>query len=187
MTPPGQQIGYVRVSTEEQNTARQLEGINLTKVFEDRCSGKNADRPQLQALIEYARQGDTVHVHSLDRLARNMDDLKSIIKTLSAKGVSVKFHKENLDFNCQGDGLSPMHELMFNMLAAFAQFERSIMLERQREGIAQAQKAGKYKGRKHKLTAEQVVDMRQMLAAGKSKSAVSRAFEISRQTLYSYL
>ena len=183
----GQQIGYLRVSTTEQNTSRQLDGIELTKTFEDKCSGKNADRPQLKLLIDYAREGDTVHVHSLDRLARNMDDLKSIIKTLSGKGVNVRFEKENLDFNCLGNGLSPMHELMFNMLAAFAQFERSIILERQREGIALAKKAGKYRGGQPKLKDEQITELKNMLEAGVSKSEIARRLNITRQTIYAYI
>ena len=183
----GQQIGYIRVSSAEQNTSRQLEGVTLTKIFEDKCSGKNADRPQLKALIDYAREGDTVHVHSLDRLARNIDDLRNIVKTLSNKGVNVHFHKENLDFNCSGEGLSPMHELMFNMLASFAQFERCLILERQREGIAQAKKSGKYRGGQPKLKEAEVQELKTMIGIGLSKSEVARRLGVTRQTVYSYL
>lgn len=183
----GQQIGYIRVSTVDQNTSRQLDGVDLTKVFEDKCSGKNADRPQLQAMIEYAREGDTVHVHSLDRLARNFDNLKTIVKTLSEKGVNVHFHKENLQFNCSENGLSPMNELMFTMLAAFAQFERSIILERQREGIAIAKKEKKYKGGEPKLTEEEFEKMKLLLETGVSKSEIARQLKITRQTIYAYL
>ncbi len=90
---PGKDIGYVRVSTHDQNTARQLDGIHLDKVFEEHASGKNADRPALQACLEYIRDGDTLHVHSIDRLARNLQDLLSIVTGLKEKGVTVKFHK----------------------------------------------------------------------------------------------
>lgn len=98
MSVSGQHIGYIRVSTVEQNTARQLDGVHLNKIFTDRVSGKSIDRPQLQACLEYAREGDILHVHSMDRLARNLDDLRSLVRQLTAKGVTVQFHKENLTF-----------------------------------------------------------------------------------------
>ena len=139
-------VAYKRVSTEIQNTERQLEGLTFDKEFEDKLSGKNKERPQLQAMIEYVRDGDIVYIHSLDRLGRNTKDLISVMETLRTKGVTVIFHKQGLEFKPNTN--NPMNDLMFNMLSAFAQFEREILLERQREGIAIAKREGKYKGRK---------------------------------------
>ncbi|HEN9572535.1 TPA: recombinase family protein [Acinetobacter baumannii] len=138
-------VGYIRVSTVDQNTARQLDGLQLDKVFTEHKSGKNKDREQLNAMLDYVRDGDTIHVHSIDRLARNLADLKELLNTMIAKGVSVQFHKEGMKFN--GDKTDSMSNLLFNILGSFAEFERDIMLERQREGIAKAKEDGKYKGR----------------------------------------
>lgn len=138
-------VGYIRVSTIDQNTARQLDSLQLDKIFTEHKSGKNKDREQLKALIDYVRDGDTVHVHSIDRLARNLADLKELVSLLNDKGVSVHFHKEGMKFN--GDKSDSMTNLLFNILGSFAEFERELMLERQREGIAKAKEEGKYKGR----------------------------------------
>ena len=180
----GKQVGYVRVSTLVQNTARQLDGVALDKVFEDKASGKDTDRPQLSACLEFLREGDTLHVHSMDRLARNLDDMRRIVKDLTGRGVVVQFHKEGLSF--AGDD-SPMNTLLLSMLGAVAEFERSLILERQREGIAIAKAEGKYQGRKPKLTEEQAQQLRQRAAAGEKKAALAREFGISRETLYQYL
>lgn len=184
MSASGQHIGYIRVSTVEQNTARQLDGVLLNKIFTDRVSGKSIDRPQLQACLEYAREGDTLHVHSMDRLARNLDDLRSLVRQLTAKGVAVQFHKENLTFTGED---SPMANLLLSTLGAFAQFERELLRERQKEGIAIAKAAGKYRGGKPKLNPEQVTDLKARVATGVPKAKVAREFSISRETLYSYL
>lgn len=150
------QIGYIRVSTVEQNTARQLEGIQLDKVFEDKCSAKDTKRPQLKALLEFVREGDVLHVHDISRLARNLEDLLSLVRTLTGKGVAVKFMKENLHFT--GDANNPMQVLMLNLLGAVYQFERSLLLERQREGIKLAKEAGKYKGGKPRIDEAHVLN-----------------------------
>lgn len=139
------QVGYIRVSTVDQNTVRQLDGIELEKVFTEHKSGKNKDREQLTALLDYVRDGDTVHIHSIDRLARNLADLKDLVNTMNDKGVTVQFHKEGMKFN--GNKSDSMSNLLFNILGSFAEFERELMLERQREGIAKAKEEGKYKGR----------------------------------------
>jgi DNA invertase Pin-like site-specific DNA recombinase len=139
-------VGYVRVSTIDQNTVRQLDGIALDKLFTEHASGSTKERIQLKAMIEFIRDGDTVHIHSIDRLARNLLDLKQIVDMITAKGVIVKFHKDNLIFN--NNDKDAISSLMFNILGSFAQFERELMLERQREGIAKAKEEGKYKGRK---------------------------------------
>jgi DNA invertase Pin-like site-specific DNA recombinase len=177
-------LGYIRVSSFDQNHERQLEGTNADKVFTDKCSGKDTNRPQLAALLEYVREGDTVIVHSLDRLGRNLDDLRRIVSGLNQRGVTVQFIKEGLTF--VGDD-SPMSKLLFNVLGSFAEFERSLIRERQREGIALAKKAGKYRGRKPSLTSEQATDLRKRAAAGEAKAALAREFSISRETLYQYL
>ncbi len=180
----GQNVGYLRVSTLVQNTARQLDGITLDEVFEDKASGKDTSRPRLEACLKHLRKGDTLHIHSLDRLARNLDDLRKIIKELTGRGVVVKSHKEGLTFT--GDD-SPMANLLLSMLGAVAEFERSIILERQREGIAIAKAAGAYKGGKKKMTEEQAQEIRRRVANGDKKAAIARDFGISRETLYQYL
>lgn len=141
-------VGYIRVSTVDQNTERQLDGVKLDKVFEDKCSGKDTQRPQLQAMLDYVREGDTIIVHDISRMARNLEDLLSLVKQLNARGVAVRFNKENLLFTGED---SPMQNLMLSMLGAVYQFERSMMLERQREGVQIAKAAGKYKGGKARV------------------------------------
>ena len=133
-------VGYIRVSSVEQNTDRQLEGQELDKVFTDRASGKDTKRPQLQAALDYLREGDELVVHSMDRLARNLDDLRRIVLDLTKKGVHVRFVKENLTFSGED---SPMSNLLLSLLGAVAEFERSMIRERQREGIALAKKKGR--------------------------------------------
>jgi len=180
----GQSVGYVRVSTAIQNTARQLDGVALDRVFEDKASGKSTDRPQLTACMSHMREGDTLHVHSMDRLCRNLDDLRRIVKDLTSRGVVVKFHKEGLTFTGED---SPMSNLLLSMLGAVAEFERSIILERQREGIAIAKADGKYKGRKPSLSTEQIQDLRKRCASGEKKTVLAREFGVSRETVYAYL
>lgn len=180
----GQRIGYVRVSTVGQNTDRQLDGMKLDRVFEDKASGKSADRPELAALLSHVREGDVVVIHSMDRLARNVDDLRKIVKDLTDRGVRVEFVKEGLTFTGED---SPMSELMLTMLGAVAQFERSLIRERQLEGIALAKREGKYKGRAKVLTAEQVTDLREQAKAGTPKTQLAAAFGVSRQTVYNYV
>jgi len=135
----GQRVGYVRVSSEGQNTARQLDGVPVDRTFEDKVSGKSLDRPQLEAMLAFVREGDEVLVHSMDRLARNLDDLRRLVQSLTKKGVKVTFMKEGMTFT--GDD-SHLSLLMLSMMGAFAEFERSLLLERQREGIALAKARG---------------------------------------------
>ena len=180
----GQNVGYVRVSTLIQNTARQLDGISLHKVFEEKASGKNTDRPQLTACMTHLREGDILHVHSMDRLCRNLDDLRRIVKELTGRGVMVKFHKEGLSFTGED---APMSHLLLSMLGAVAEFERSIILERQREGIQIAKGEGKYKGRKPSLTTERVLELQRRVTAGEKKTSLAREFGVSRETVYTYV
>lgn len=176
-------IGYIRVSTVEQNTARQLDGIELDKTFTDKASGRTRDRAQLEALMDYAREGDTVFVHSLDRLARNVVDLQAIIGDLNTAGVTVEVVTQGLRFT--GDD-NPMSRLLLQMLGAVAEFELATIRERQAEGIAKAKKRGAYRGRKPALSAEQIAAMTERLTAGTSVAQVARDLGVTRQTVYNY-
>jgi DNA invertase Pin-like site-specific DNA recombinase len=179
----GQRIGYLRVSTVDQNTDRQLDGIELDKVFTDKASGKDTNRPELAQAIDYLREGDTLVVHSMDRLARNLEDLRRIVRELTRQGVRVEFVKESLTFTGED---SAMNTLLLSMLGAVAEFERSMLLERQREGIAIAKAAGKYKGRKASLSETQAGELRERLAKGESVTALASEYGVSRQTIYNY-
>ncbi|MNV51140.1 DNA-invertase hin [compost metagenome] len=174
-------VAYIRVSSTEQNTDRQLSdtGITFDKFFEDKASGKNTDRPALQDMLGYVRDGDTVHVHSIDRLGRSLIDLKNLVTELNKDGVTVKFHKENLEFSSGKQ--NPMQTLMFDMLASFAEFERSIIKERQREGIDKAKAKGIYNKEKRKK-----VDYAELVQAkddGMSYRAIAEKFNVGIATV----
>src|SRR3954454_5613919 len=139
----GQRIGYIRVSSYDQNPDRQLEQVPVDRAFTDKASGKDARRPELERLLAFVREGDTVLVHSMDRLARNLDDLRRLVQTLTERGIRIEFVKENLTFTGED---SPMANLMLSVMGAFAEFERALINERQREGIALAKQRGAYKG-----------------------------------------
>jgi DNA invertase Pin-like site-specific DNA recombinase len=180
----GQIVGYIRVSTFEQNTDRQLEGIQLDKVFTDKASGKDTKRPELELLIQYVREGDTVVVHSMDRLARNLDDLRQTVQKLTGQGIRIQFVKESLTFTGED---SPMANLMLSVMGAFAEFERALIRERQREGIALAKQRGVYRGRKRSLSDKEIAEVRRRIDAGEKKAKIARDYGISRETLYQYL
>jgi DNA invertase Pin-like site-specific DNA recombinase len=183
----GQRLGYARCSTIEQNIGRQtemLKGENLDETYIDRVSGKSMDRPELDRLLHHARKGDHVICCSMDRLARNVRDLRTIVDTLTTKGATVKFLKENLTFTNEANSTA---KLMLNIMGAVSEFERELLLERQKEGIALAKAEGKYRGGKFKLNAAQVAELRKRAGAGENKAALARHFSISRQSLYSYL
>lgn len=182
--PTGQRVGYVRVSTAEQNAGRQLDGITLDRMFADAASGATTDRPELQALLAYVREGDTVYVHSLDRLGRSLRDVQEIIETLTARGVRVEVTTQGLVFT--GDD-SPMTTLLLQMLAAVSEFELAQIRERQAQGIAKARAAGRYTGRKPVLDAAQIAELRRRAAAGEAKAAIARDLGVSRATIYNYL
>jgi DNA invertase Pin-like site-specific DNA recombinase len=181
---PGQRVGYIRVSSADQNTARQLEGYELDRTFVDRLSGKNTDRPQLSALRDFVRDGDVVLVHSMDRLARNVDDLRRLVHEFTGRGVQITFVKESLTFSGND---SPMSALLLTVMGAFAEFERALIRERQAEGIAAAKLRGVYQGRKPALTTLQAADLRARAAAGEAVTALAREFGIARQTAHCYL
>lgn len=171
-------IAYKRVSTADQKTDRQLDGMTFDKEFEDKVSGKDTNRPALQAMLDYIREGDELYVHSLDRLGRNTADLITLMNQLKDKGVTVIFDKNKMTFS--PDTSNPMNDLMFTMLAAFSQFERELMLERQREGIAKAKAEGKYKGRPATVDKEAIVKAK---LEGKSFRTVAKEFGVSLSTV----
>jgi DNA invertase Pin-like site-specific DNA recombinase len=135
-------IGYIRVSTAEQNTERQLLNVELDNSFTDKCSVKDTERPALKQLIEYAREGDVIHCHDISRMAGNTEDLLRLVKEFTDQDISLKFHKEHLEFTGESN---PMQQLMLTMLGGIYQFERAMISERQREGIAIAKQKGKYR------------------------------------------
>lgn len=180
----GQKIGYIRVSSLDQNFERQLEGMDFDHMFTDKASGKDIQRNQLDAMLKFARKGDAIYVHSMDRLARNLDDLRKLVKVLTEKGVAIHFVKEHLTFTGED---SPMANLMLSVMGAFAEFERALIKERQREGIALAKKKGVYKGRKPCLSQEDIILLKSRVELGDKKSDIARDLGISRETLYQYL
>lgn len=177
-------IGYIRVSTPEQNPARQLEGVNVDIKFEEYASAKNMQRPKLQEMLSYAREGDEVYIHSLDRAARNVGDARRIIEILNGKKVTVHFVKEQLSFK----GLdSPVSVLMLNILVSISEFERALMLERQKEGIAIAKKNGRYKGKKRKWHKDVAPRMLNMLNMGMGIAKLAEQLDITVPTVYKYM
>jgi DNA invertase Pin-like site-specific DNA recombinase len=181
-------IGYIRVSSTTQNTDRQLDGEQLTVTFIDKASGKDANRTQLQALLAGNwPAGSVVVVHSMDRLARSLSDLLNIVEQLTQRGIAVQFIKEGKTF--RGDSTDAIDKLMLSMLGGFAEYERTLIRERQREGIAKAKQRGVYKGRCKKikdagLIAQIVSEAR---ALGANKTRIAAAYGISRETLYNYM
>lgn len=179
-------VGYVRVSTVEQNEARQLvtmEAKDVEKVFQEKVSAKNTDRPQLQSMLEWVREGDVVVVHDFSRLARSTKDLLDIVERLNAKGVTLISSKENVDTS------TATGKLMLTMIGAINEFERENLLERQREGITIAKEEGKYKGGKKKAIdkskfqeLKEQYDSRQI-----SKVEFAKQLGVSRPTLDRYL
>src|ERR687894_772560 len=153
----GQRIGYIRVSTLDQHTEQQLDGIEVDKTFTDKASGKATKRPQLELMMSFVRSDDTVIVHSMDRLGRNLDDLRRIVQTLTGKGVRIEFVKEHLTFTGED---SPMAKLMLSVIGSIHEFDRALITERQREGIALAKKRGAFKGLKKSLSESEVTELR---------------------------
>jgi DNA invertase Pin-like site-specific DNA recombinase len=178
----GKQIGYIRVSTIEQNTERQLNEIPLDETFTDKCSGKDTNRPALKELIKFVRKDDTVHVHDISRMARNTENLLTLVKELTDKGVKLIFHKESLTFTGEDN---PMQQLMLTMLGGIYQFERSMMLERQREGIAIAKLKGKYKGKPVNIELNENICA--LAKLGTNKSQIAKQLSCFRTTVYKAL
>ena len=174
-------VGYIRVSSSDQNTARQLDQIPLDKTFEDQISGFSRARPGLKECLSYLREGDVLHVHSIDRLARNLKDLQELVTDMTHRGIEVRFHKENLVFNGQD---SPMQTLLFQIMGAFAQFERACIRERQLEGIAQAKLKGKHLGRPRKLGKDDRNVILQRLCNGDLPSEIAQEYRVSLSSIY---
>jgi DNA invertase Pin-like site-specific DNA recombinase len=186
-----QNVGYIRVSSLGQNIERQLLDVQLDKTFSDKLSGQNADRPQLIACIDNLREGDVLHVHSIDRLARNLLDLQNIVKQLNAKGVSIIFHKEQLEFNANKDAdnmKASMQTLTLQLLGAFAQFERSLIKNRQAEGIANAKAKGIKLGAPSKISEADKLEVIKMCSIKKhDKKAIALQYGISVPLIYKIL
>ncbi len=175
-------IAYVRVSTAEQNEQRQVEALekyNIDKWYTEKASGKDTKRPQLQAMLDFVREGDTIYIHDFSRLARNTKDLLGIVEKLEEKKVDLVSNRENIDSS------TPTGKLMLTMVGAIAEFERASLLERQREGIAIAKAAGKYRGGQVKRIDEGLFNAEYKKYMGReiSKAQMARNLNISRPTL----
>ena len=175
-------VGYIRVSTLTQNTVRQLDGVKVDKTFTEHSSGKTVERPVLRECISFVREGDTLIVHSMDRLARNLIDLRNIVETLNLKGVVVQFIKENLTFD--GKNKNPMSNLMLSLMGAFAEFERELILERQKEGIELAKQRNVYSGRPKKLSETEEEQILEQLEYNKDMEEIGKRFGVSRVTVW---
>lgn len=182
-----QVVGYVRVSSTDQNTARQLEAIGeVDRVFEEKVSGgSRVDRAALAECLAYVRAGDTVRVASMDRLARSVVDLRAIVDEVLDKGASVQFVKEGQTYT--PDSADALSRLLLHMLGAFAEFERSLIRERQAEGIRIAKAAGKYRGRQRALSVADADRVKALVAAGMPKARIAREFGVNRSTIYRLL
>ncbi len=181
-----QTVGYARVSSDDQNLDRQLEalkGAGVGRIYSEKVSGKSAaNRQELQSCLDYVREGDTLVVCSMDRLARSLPDLLAIVHGLADKKVTVRFLKESLIF----DG-SAQADFLLGIFGAVAQFERALIKERQADGIAVAKRAGKYKGRKPKLSPDQQVAVCDLHAEGVGVSEIARRFNATRPLIYRVL
>ena len=183
----GQKIGYARVSSKDQNLDRQTAALKKEKVFRiftDTVSGSSTQRPGLDGALNYVRAGDQLIVVSMDRLARSLIDLHRLVGELTERGVSVKFLKEGQVYSQDS---TPVAKLMLGLLGSVAEFERSIIRERQAEGIAKAKARGVYKGRAKVLNEEQIMQARERVREGIPKAEVARRLGIGRTTLYNYL
>lgn len=183
----GKRIGYIRVSTADQNPDRQLEGVQIDKKFIEYATARDTKRPQLQMMLDYAREDDMIIAHSMDRLARNLKDLKALIEGLVERRIQVHFVKENLTFTHGKE--SAMSNLLLNMMGAFAEFEHAFILERTREGIAIAKKMGRYRlCRETKISGPRLEELKnELMNTRKTKCQISLDFGITRHTLYNYI
>lgn len=183
----GQKVGYARVSSTEQNLGRQIDQLwkaGASQIYEEKVSGSTRQRPKLEEVLRYLRKGDQLIVTSMDRLARSLVDLHIIVDGLVGRGVSVRFLREGQTYSAKAD---PIAKLMLGLMGSVAEFERSIIKERQAEGIVRAKARGVYKGRAKVLTNEQVAKARQWVADGVPKAEVARRLGIGRTTLYKHL
>lgn len=175
---------YIRVSTVEQNEARQIEGMNghaIDRWYMEKVSGKNADREQLQLMLAESEPGDTIFVHDFSRLARSTKDLLDIVEDLNKRGIRLVSNKEALDTS------TPTGKLLLTMIGAIAEFERTNMLERQREGIAIAKRNGAYKNCGRKKAVVDMDELNSMISQGLTKTEMAIRLGVSRVTLYRML
>lgn len=178
-------VGYIRVSSIDQNPDRQLVDIICEKIFVEKASAGSLERPVLKRTLDFIREGDTLYVHSIDRLARNTTDLLNLVQTITEKKVTLHFVKENLIFG--DEDVSGYSRFLLSVLGAFAEFERSIIRERQAEGIKLAKEKGVYKGRKRALNDQQIQEIRDSVQLGVSVSKLARKYKVSRATVYNML
>jgi DNA invertase Pin-like site-specific DNA recombinase len=178
-----QHVAYIRVSSLDQNEDRQVAALpRVDQSFIEKASGATTNRPVLTEMLKYVRKGDQIHVHSIDRLARNLIDLNRLVNEIVESGCIITFHKENMTFGNGGN--EAMSQLLFNILGSFAQFERSLIKERQAEGIASAKAKGKHLGRPSKLSQEQREEIRNKRKEGATPTELSRGYGVSRATIY---
>lgn len=184
MAPHGQTVGYVRVSSTDQNLARQMESIGpVDRIFEDKVSGgTRAGRCGLSDCLAYIRDGDTVRIASMDRLARSLTDLQQLVDEIVAKGAEVHFVKENQTYSANSN--NSMGRLLLQVLGAFAEFERNLIRERQAEGIRIAKAAGKYRGRAKLLNSDQLERAQDLMEQGVPKTRIAAHLGVNRSTLY---
>lgn len=173
---------YKRVSTTDQNLDRQLVDLKCDREYVEKVSAKDTNRPQLQAMLQNIRAGDVVHVHELSRLGRSVKDLLEIVEQITRAGGTVKFHKENLEF--KNNDKDPFQALMLNLLSSIAQFERELLLSRQREGIAIAKQKGKYKGKQSRFSDNDIARIRTEFVTTNNKSKLAERYGITRGYLY---
>lgn len=177
------QVGYVRVSTVDQNTARQLDGVALDKVFTEKASASTINRPIFNECLAYLREGDTLNIHSLDRVCRSgAGDAVALVEALIARGVGVVFHKEGMRFDAT---LSAVQRGLLSILASVSQMERELIKERQAEGIAAAKKDGKHLGRPSKPIDKEAYEA--LKAQSLPASEIAKQLDVSRASLYRWL
>lgn len=178
-------IGYIRVSTADQKLDRQREALKrygIDRWFEEKLSGKDTNRPELQAMLRFAKAGDTIYVHDFSRLARSTKDLLNIVEELTEDNISIVSIKEQLDSS------TPTGKLMLTMIAAIDEFERTIMLERQREGIEVAKRKGVYKGRKRiPLPADFGIHYDSWIRHEINKTGIAKQLGVSRPTIDKFI
>lgn len=179
-----QTIAYRRVSTTDQKTDRQLTGMSFDREFSDHCTGSNTKRPGLQACMDFLRSGDTLVIHSMDRLSRGLSDLLKLVGDLTSKGITIRFFQENLTFTGEKN---PIQDLQLHIIGAVAQFEKNLLHQRQREGFAAAKRAGKHCGRKAKLSEQQKYEIQSRISAGEKKQNIANEFGVSRATIYNVI
>lgn len=173
-------VGYRRVSSRDQHLDRQLSGINLDKMFDEKCSAKTVNRPVWQTCLNYLREGDELHIHSLDRVCRSgAGDAVKIVESLTAQGITVEFHKEGMRFN---GVMTATQKGVLAIIASIAQMERELIAERRDEGIVKAREKGKKFGRpRAEASAEEIIALREQ---GLSMDAIAKRLAVGRATLY---